>query len=390
MTIPALGKVAEVTQRAMDALAPRRPQRLCGTAAVPSGARRALRRDRAYGRSRGRPSRDARRGRHRMVQIKTPEQIAKMREAGLVVAAIHAATREAAVPGATTKDLDEVAAQGDRRPRRQVELPGLRRLPRDHLHLGQRRRGARHPGPRDRAARTATSSPSTRRDHRRLARRRRLHRLRRRRSRAGAARAQPGDRGVDVGRHRRGAARATGWSTSPRRSRATSAASRARRPASTGSSRTTAATASAAEMHMDPHLLNYVSTQARQGPEAGARLLPRDRADGDAWAPRKTAGPRRRLDGHDGRRHLVLALGALGRADRGGPAGADRPGRRQGEAGRARASRPAPDPLARLERPRRGSPRRRRRCPGRPASVARSPTPARWITRRIRLSRSGR
>ncbi|MET9416959.1 type I methionyl aminopeptidase [Streptomyces klenkii] len=44
-----------------------------------------------------------------MVEIKTAEQIAKMREAGLVVAAIHAATREAAVPGATTKDLDEVA-----------------------------------------------------------------------------------------------------------------------------------------------------------------------------------------------------------------------------------------------------------------------------------------
>jgi methionyl aminopeptidase len=44
-----------------------------------------------------------------MVQIKSPEQIAKMRAAGLVVAAIHAATREAAVPGASTKDLDEVA-----------------------------------------------------------------------------------------------------------------------------------------------------------------------------------------------------------------------------------------------------------------------------------------
>ncbi|WP_328322053.1 type I methionyl aminopeptidase [Streptomyces sp. NBC_00388] len=44
-----------------------------------------------------------------MVEIKTPEQIAKMREAGLVVAAIHAATREAAVPGATTHDLDQVA-----------------------------------------------------------------------------------------------------------------------------------------------------------------------------------------------------------------------------------------------------------------------------------------
>ncbi|OON74216.1 type I methionyl aminopeptidase [Streptomyces tsukubensis] len=44
-----------------------------------------------------------------MVEIKNPEQIAKMRAAGLVVAAIHEATREAAVPGATTKDLDMVA-----------------------------------------------------------------------------------------------------------------------------------------------------------------------------------------------------------------------------------------------------------------------------------------
>ncbi|MFD6416793.1 type I methionyl aminopeptidase [Streptomyces sp. NPDC060194] len=44
-----------------------------------------------------------------MVEIKTPEQIAKMREAGLVVAAIHEATRKAAVPGATTRDLDEAA-----------------------------------------------------------------------------------------------------------------------------------------------------------------------------------------------------------------------------------------------------------------------------------------
>jgi methionyl aminopeptidase len=46
-----------------------------------------------------------------MVEIKTPEQIAKMRAAGLVVAAIHQATREAAVPGTTTKDLDEIAAK---------------------------------------------------------------------------------------------------------------------------------------------------------------------------------------------------------------------------------------------------------------------------------------
>jgi methionyl aminopeptidase len=46
-----------------------------------------------------------------MVEIKTPEQIAKMREAGLVVAAMHDACRAAAVPGASTKDLDEVAAK---------------------------------------------------------------------------------------------------------------------------------------------------------------------------------------------------------------------------------------------------------------------------------------
>ena len=44
-----------------------------------------------------------------MVQIKSPEQIAKMRAAGLVVAAVHEATRAAAVPGASTKDLDDVA-----------------------------------------------------------------------------------------------------------------------------------------------------------------------------------------------------------------------------------------------------------------------------------------
>ncbi|MDT0308562.1 type I methionyl aminopeptidase [Streptomyces sp. DSM 44917] len=45
-----------------------------------------------------------------MVEIKTPEQIAKMREAGLVVAEIHRRCAEAAVPGASTKDLDDVAA----------------------------------------------------------------------------------------------------------------------------------------------------------------------------------------------------------------------------------------------------------------------------------------
>ncbi|WP_052849149.1 type I methionyl aminopeptidase [Streptomyces avicenniae] len=45
-----------------------------------------------------------------MVELKTPEQIAHMRAAGLVVAEIHRRTAEAAVPGASTKDLDDIAA----------------------------------------------------------------------------------------------------------------------------------------------------------------------------------------------------------------------------------------------------------------------------------------
>lgn len=43
------------------------------------------------------------------VAAKTPAEIATMRRAGLVVADIHAALREAVRPGVTTGDLDEVA-----------------------------------------------------------------------------------------------------------------------------------------------------------------------------------------------------------------------------------------------------------------------------------------
>ncbi|GAP53316.1 methionine aminopeptidase [Streptomyces azureus] len=46
-----------------------------------------------------------------MVEIKNPEQIAKMRAAGLVVAAMHKACAEAAQPGVSTKELDEIAAK---------------------------------------------------------------------------------------------------------------------------------------------------------------------------------------------------------------------------------------------------------------------------------------
>src|SRR5690625_6502168 len=46
----------------------------------------------------------------RGIEYKTDDEIRVMRRAGLVVAELHRAVREAAVPGATTNDLDEVAA----------------------------------------------------------------------------------------------------------------------------------------------------------------------------------------------------------------------------------------------------------------------------------------
>jgi methionyl aminopeptidase len=48
--------------------------------------------------------------RHQLdVQLKTPEQLAKMREAGLVVAAALAAMRDAVAPGVSTAELDALA-----------------------------------------------------------------------------------------------------------------------------------------------------------------------------------------------------------------------------------------------------------------------------------------
>jgi methionine aminopeptidase len=45
-----------------------------------------------------------------MIHLKTPAEVAKMREAGLVVAAALDAVRAAVAPGVTTHDLDVVAA----------------------------------------------------------------------------------------------------------------------------------------------------------------------------------------------------------------------------------------------------------------------------------------
>lgn len=46
-----------------------------------------------------------------MITIKSADEFAKMRVAGACVAAVHAAIREAATPGVTTRDLDGLAAR---------------------------------------------------------------------------------------------------------------------------------------------------------------------------------------------------------------------------------------------------------------------------------------
>src|SRR5690625_3985821 len=46
----------------------------------------------------------------RGIEYKQPDQIRRMRTAGLVVADIHDAVRDAIAPGVTTGELDEVAA----------------------------------------------------------------------------------------------------------------------------------------------------------------------------------------------------------------------------------------------------------------------------------------
>lgn len=48
-------------------------------------------------------------GRQDVIEYKTTEQFVKMRRAGLVVAAVHEAMREAVRPGINTKELDEIA-----------------------------------------------------------------------------------------------------------------------------------------------------------------------------------------------------------------------------------------------------------------------------------------
>ncbi len=71
------------------------------------------------------------------IQIKTPEQVRLMRRAGLVVADIHAALREAVRAGITTGELDAVSAGVIEAAGAHSNVPGLLRLPGHRVHFGQ-------------------------------------------------------------------------------------------------------------------------------------------------------------------------------------------------------------------------------------------------------------
>src|SRR5205823_7775377 len=71
-----------------------------------------------------------RRKQGRMIQIKTPDEIALMREAGLVVWRALQRLREAVAPGITTADLDRIAEESIRAERAVPSFKGYRGFPR--------------------------------------------------------------------------------------------------------------------------------------------------------------------------------------------------------------------------------------------------------------------
>ena len=89
-----------------------------------------------------------------MVKLKTPRDIAVLREAGRVVAEALAAVRERAEVGITLAELDRVAAKvidkaaATPRVPRLPPVVGTDRRSRGDLRQYQRRRCPRHPRPR--------------------------------------------------------------------------------------------------------------------------------------------------------------------------------------------------------------------------------------------------
>ncbi len=87
------------------------------------------------------------------IQLKTPEQIEKMRAAGLVVAAALSRMQAAVAPGVSTADLDAIAESTIREAGAVPSFQGYHGFPAIDLLLGQRAGRARHPRRRSGAAR---------------------------------------------------------------------------------------------------------------------------------------------------------------------------------------------------------------------------------------------
>ena len=81
----------------------------------------------------------------KVVPQRTAAELDAMAAAGAVVAAALRAAREAAVPGATTHDLDQIAESVIRDAGATPSFLGYHGYPAVHLLLGQRPRRARHP-----------------------------------------------------------------------------------------------------------------------------------------------------------------------------------------------------------------------------------------------------
>ena len=87
------------------------------------------------------------------VSLKSSADIGAMREAGQIVASALAAARQEAAVGTTLRTLDAVAEDGDpgagsRSAVQELPPPMVAdAVPGGDLHIGQRRRGARHPQP---------------------------------------------------------------------------------------------------------------------------------------------------------------------------------------------------------------------------------------------------
>ena len=245
--------------------------------------------------------------RDRGVEIKTPEQVAAMRRAGLVVGRTLELLRDAVRPGITHRPSWTAIAE-DAHPHRgrDAVVPGLpaaspasicTSVNDEVVHGIPGEPGARRGRP---------GLDRLRRDRRRLARRRRDHGRRSARSAAEADRAgATSPRQAMWARHRGRPAPAAGSATSRRPSRRTSA----RQRAATGSSRTTPATASARRCTSRPTCPTSAGRPRRRAWSQGLALAvepmvtlgsKRPSSLDDDW----TVGDRRRQLGGPLRAHL--------------------------------------------------------------------------------------